>query len=1107
MDYAILMLLKLIFGGVLFFYFVVMQVRFLSWKNFFNCRLAILDYQTRPFKKEWGRSRPVNYLILVFLAVGIFSCSDKNRGLEGREEKIDSFTVVQEHFQDPPAEYRSAPLWVWNDRVTEQKIDRQLQQFKKKGIGGVFVHPRPGLITPYLSGEWHELFEYTVERGKDMNMKIWIYDENSYPSGFAGGHVPAKMPESFNRGQGLTLHQSETLPDSVEKFHLVLREATEGFLEISNEDDMDRKTERKNRNYYLFEKTYYSNTPWYGGYSYVDLLLSGVTEEFINITMKGYEQNFGDEFGEVVPGIFTDEPNISPPPAEKTIRWTPGLFDKFQDRWGYSLKKKLPALYEEIDDWQKVRHDYYSLLLDLFIDNWSKPWNEYTNENNLQWTGHYWEHGWPNPGHGGDNMAMYAWHQVPGIDILFNNYEKGVNAQFGNVRAVKEVSSIANQMGRDRTLSETYGGGGWNLRFQDMKRIGDWEYVLGVNFLNQHLSHMTIKGARKRDYPQSFSYHEPWWDYYQVLGDYYGRLSLALSAGEQVNNILVIEPTTSAWMYYSVSGDNEELQQLGEEFQEFLVNIEAAQTEYDLGSERIIREFGSVNKEHFVVGERAYNLVVMPPGLKNLDQNTVELMEDYLDRGGEILSFVPPPEYVDGRKSSKLKSLQAEAGDQWQNGNTSDLSGYDLLTADDFEISRSDTSYGNLFHRRMELEDGQMLFLVNTSEEEKAAGNVEMVGQSVKKLNLFSGEVENYPSEKISGKSTFAFDIPPVGSLLLYIDNDPVKQEEIQQKNTHAEIIVSEKPLKIDRKEPNTLTLDYCDVAVEDQEELANTYCIDAANKVFSSYGFSGNPWSRAVQYKSEILKKDNFGKETGFEATYTFRVNGLEKGKKDSLQAVIERPRRWEVFLNGNQIEPIPEQWWLDRSFGKYNIGEYVHEGENQLTIRISPMSVFSELEPVYILGDFGLESTSTGWEIVPSTALTLGEWRNQKMPFYSDGVIYTKNYQIDLAEDSEYFIQLNEWQGTVASVKVNEKKAGIIGWPPYKLDISEYIRDGENEVEVTVFGSLKNLLGPHHDNPEKWIASPWMFEDAPRHPPPGKEYDVIGYGLMEDFKLVKEM
>ena len=123
----------------------------------------------------------------------------------------------------------------------------------------------------------------------------------------------------------------------------------------------------------------------------------------------------------------------------------------------------------------------------MFIERWSKLLYSYYENNHLLWTGHYWEHGWPSPHHGGENMAMYTWHQMPAIDTLMNEYHEEVNAQFGNVRSVIELASVTNQLGLTRTLSETYGTGGWDLRFEDINRFGDWEYVLGVNFMNQHL--------------------------------------------------------------------------------------------------------------------------------------------------------------------------------------------------------------------------------------------------------------------------------------------------------------------------------------------------------------------------------------------------------------------------------------------------------------------------------------------------------------------------------------------------------------------------------------------------------------------------------------------
>jgi hypothetical protein len=110
-------------------------------------------------------------------------------------------------------------------------------------------------------------------------------------------------------------------------------------------------------------------------------------------------------------------------------------------------------------------------------------------------------------------------------------------------------SVAANKLDRKRTLCETYGGSGCQLTFKEMKRLGDWQYALGVNFMNQHLSLMTLTGTRKYDYPQIFSYHSPWWNHYGTLNHYFTRLSLALSSGQQRNKILIIEPTTTAWMY------------------------------------------------------------------------------------------------------------------------------------------------------------------------------------------------------------------------------------------------------------------------------------------------------------------------------------------------------------------------------------------------------------------------------------------------------------------------------------------------------------------------------------------------------------------------------
>ena len=561
------------------------------------------------------KQRFFRLIILIYLVI-ISSCqTDFRQSIKWNPDMANTLEELQKGFKNPSIDFSPAPLWVWNDRITKEKIDFQLKEFKDHGIHMAFIHPRPGLITEYLSRDWFELVRYTVDNARALDMKIWLYDENSYPSGFAGGHVPAATFSTSDPIAGLRLNRLNEIDESdTTSYFLILKQMGNTFANITNSK---KKYYGQVGNYYAFTKWYYpKGEGWYGGFSYVDLLAYGITEKFLKLTMDGYEEYIGDEFGKLVPGIFTDEPNINTIGGPNTIiRYTPVLFNRFEKKYGYQLESYLPSLYDEIGDWKNVRHDYYSLLLEMFIERWSVPYEKYTDEKNMKWTGHYWEHGWPDPKHGADNMAMYAYHQYPGIDMLFNSDSR--TEQFGNIRSVKELSSVVNQLDKARALSETYGGSGWELTFNDMKRQGDWEFVLGVNFMNPHLSHMTLKGARKRDYPQSMSYHTPWWNNYKPLNEYFQRLSFALSAGKQVNRILILEPTTTGWMHYSPIGNkfrsDAPIDELKNKFQYLLTELEKNQVEYDLGSEHIIKEHGSVEDNKFVVGSRAYDLIILPP--------------------------------------------------------------------------------------------------------------------------------------------------------------------------------------------------------------------------------------------------------------------------------------------------------------------------------------------------------------------------------------------------------------------------------------------------------------------------------------------------------------
>jgi hypothetical protein len=175
----------------------------------------------------------------------------------------------------------------------------------------------------------------------------------------------------------------------------------------------------------------------------------------------------------------------------------------------------------------------------------------------------------------------------------------------------------------------------------------------------------------------------------------------------------------------------------------------------------------------------------------------------------------------------------------------------------------------------------------------------------------------------------------------------------------------------------------------------------------------------------------------------------------------------------------------------------------------------MYHELEPAYVLGDFALKPIDKGFVITPAQGLTLGAssqsaspsvrsgWNLQGHPFYSAGVAYRERFDVTQAA-GRFFVTLPNWYGSVAKVAINGKAAGFIDAPPWECDVTKYVNRGQNEVEVTVIGTLKNTLGPHHGKPALGAAWPGSFHNGPiPGPPPGDNYSTVAYGLFEPFVL----
>ena len=1001
---------------------------------------------------------------------------------------------LRTHFADPPVEYRSMPLWVWNDEMDPKRMAQMLAQYKQQGMGGAFVHPRPGLITEYLGKDWFQLWRQALTLGKQQGLLVNIYDENSYPSGFAGGHVPSAAPDTASQ---YVVAELDVPPGSVSSHPLTVaffavRKNAQGNItaarRITNPNSV-----QPGETVASFRLRRASGNPWTGEFPYVDLTNPRTTPLFLKTTYEAYKREFGAEFGKTIKWAFTDEPLLATAGAYDSARLSlPLSFNtlaEFRKRNGYDLADQIASLFWDTGDFRKVRFDYWQTLHDLWKENFMRPMFAWNDANGLQFTGHWMEHEWPAPWITPADASLYAYEHVPGIDMLEGTNLRLQGKDEHMLFTIKQVASVSHQLGR-RAFCEAYGVAGWDSTFEHYKRFGDWLMVNGVNFMNQHLSFTTIRGARKRDHPQSFSDVSPWWPYYRLHADHLARVSYLNSLSTPHNRVLLLQQTTSGFLLARRGGATPELTKMRENNATLNQFLADHQVDFDLGDEYMAEWFGAVKDHKLQIAKASYDLLVLPPDLANLRKQTLPLLEQWLAAGGQILSLSAPPAFVDGRPSEAPRQLRQRYAAQWH-----DVPNHDALLA---EITKRlprrieiDAAAG--FSERFLASGDRVLFLTNTT---LTPMNTEAVIQagSLELWNTETGQIAPavYTAAG-NGRLRFPVDIAPAGSMLL-----------IARSRTAAPAqptAVSWTPLPAGNwavkpaAGENPLVLDYCDLQIG-QERFDNVNTWRANWLIWQRHGFERPAWDNAVQFKRAVLDRNHFAKDSGFTATFKFQLDTATVPQK--LDLAVELPELYRITVNGKPVTFAAAKDWLDPHLKRVSIAAVARTGENVVQIIATPFDVHMELENIYILSNESVLPAATGFRIAAAAPVQSGSWTRQGWPFFAGSMTYTRRVQVP-AGDTRLKLDLKEWNGSVARILCDGKQVALLGWPPYTAEFA--ITPGSHEVAIEVVSTPRNVMGPfHHPAKPRMRAWPAAWAEFPDHQPAGAAYDFIDYGLLSE-------
>lgn len=485
--------------------------------------------------------------------------------------------------------------------------------------------------------------------------------------------------------------------------------------------------------------------------------------------------------------------------------------------------------------------------------------------------------------------------------------------------------------------------------------------------------------------------------------------------------------------------------------------------------------------------------------------STVKLLNSYLSTGGTVLSMGKPGPYVDG------EAIDNVFDELSNNPNWSTLNDFTEIknNLNKFLVPyvQSNTAFPTgLAHMRRELGDGKVVyFFVNHSMEEFVS-DIKITGVHVEKWNLWNGEQEEVRYTLLNGNIQIPINLKRNESLMLLVEQSEASSNSVNAvEESIAKKQISSLPFNnfiVRPEELNVLNIDYCDLEFNG-EKYTDVNVIEAGIMLYKRRGFKNNPWDNSIQFRRRIVDRNKFGANSGFSVSYHFEV--LEDLGGSPIQLIVERAESYSLMINGHPVRWIEGEHWLDHHNGVADIKDFVQKGRNTITITAEHFDVLLEVESVYLRGNFTVNKVDGKWVLGALKALSLGVWTNQGYPFYSGA--FTYNYKLDIPQSADSVIaKLPEFETTACSLYINGKRVGLVGLDGgRRVELTNYLHPGLNEVSLRVCGSLKNLLGPHHaPSKPRRTAWPGFWKTAPKFGQPAAEdYDLIQYGLQEHVKF----
>ena len=1033
-------------------------------------------------------------------------------------------------FSNPGALYRDTPFWAWNCKLEEKQLRRQIAVFQEMGMGGFHMHSRTGMGTPYLAQDFMQRVDDCVDEAKKRNMLAWLYDEDRWPSGSAGGIV-TKNPKYRARHLEIRFKPLETEPDPQNDnsgrllacYLIKLDDA--GCLAEYKKSDVQSDTPSDFRKIYCY-LVVSNKDSWYNDQTYVDTLNPRAIKEFVNVTHEAYRKKIGNEFDKTVPAIFTDEPQFTRKSSltfareEKIVNlpFTDDFPETYKAAYGVDFYDTLPELVWELPDgkYSLARYRFHDHVAERFASAFADTIGDWCQKNNLRSTGHMMEEPTLTSQTAalGEAMRSYRGFLLPGIDTLCDCQE---------LSTAKQAQSASRQFGRGGVLSELDGVTDWDFNFMGHKGHGDWQAALGVTVRVPHLSWTSMAGEAKRDYPASIHYQSSWYKKYPVIADHFARVNAAMTRGKAVAHIAVVHPVESFWLLWGPLDQTSVARQQAEEnFGNLFEWLLKGLLDFDLLSESLlpIQNVHAEDKK-LCVGDMKYDTILVPPCI-TLRSSTLKILEDFRAKGGDVIFAGDVATLCDAKPSERAVKLAANCR-QTVFARAALLAALDSRRELKVLSKARGAAIGGLLYQLREQNGVRYLFLTRTDR----YGTVETSRVMLKGswqldyLDTSDGSITPLQADVANGWTTIETEIYPHGHLLLRLtpsdksNGSPIPRFPINQGVIESSIVARVKgdcvPITLD--EPNVLVLDEPEWKLNDGEWQPTEEILRLDNRVRALVGLrpkTGHivqPWVYPVSPKVH--------------GTLTMKFTIHCKTYVDKPFLAIEQPNQSNIFLDGSLLSFEDAGYWTDECIRKTALPS-LKPGDHVIQI-IRDYRDDTNIERAYLLGDFGVAVEGDKLTVTePIRTLHWGDVAPQGLPFYGGNITYHTTFS--LSDDMNVAIRFPSRQadispelcgrqavreidfaafhGTLVSAALDGKAAGDIAFSPFQLNLGK-LASGDHKLDITLYGNRENSFGPIHLSgrirwigPNAWRTAGDMFT---------YDYSLMPLGIMKSPFILK--